>query len=113
MSSFRKPINAYRQEGSRVKGRWTGTGETLIIINGSFQPVKGSELENTPELRRRKGAVYKIYTDPGTGLRTTKNTDQADQIEYNGQRYEVIMTQFWDNNVINHEKYFVGELLSK
>lgn len=112
MSSFRKKRVGNRLSGGqRVNGSWREGNFSTFNFYASIQPVTGEELENTPELRRREGAIYKVYTD--TKLNSLRNSENPDVIEYNGKEWEVIDGEDWDNDVLNNRKYFIGEITSK
>ena len=103
---FRSPLNLYRRSGSTyVNGRWSAGTETLIPITASIQPTSGEDMQMVPEARRNQ-KTYKLYTST---LIQTVDTQNPDQIEIFGERYEVIQVWPWKNNLnffqVNHYKF--------
>lgn len=111
MSSFRKPINAFRYSGTSVSGGFIVPGtESPFQIMASVQPTKPSDLETLPEGRRDAGKSFRLYTD--TVLQVVNDGDmKPDQVELYGNRYEVTGHGPWQNDVINHHKYIAMKVL--
>ena len=114
MSSFRKPVQAYRQNGASVANGYVTSGvETGFSIRASVQPARPSDIEALPE-GRRESTVFRLYTS--TQMRmlplSGEPLDNPDQVELYGDRFEIMGEANWQNNVINHYKYLavkVGE----
>ncbi len=110
MSSFRQTVTVTRLGGgSLVKGRWTGEGSASTFdIKASIQPIRPNEVESLPEGRRNSKA-FRLYTS--ADLRDMQSGANPDRVELFGEDYEVTAKAPWQNNVINHYKYFVTKLL--
>ena len=103
---FRSPITVYRlAAGTYINGRWTATTYTPIATTASIQPTTGEDLKVVPE-GRRSGKTYKLYTSFRIQTVTYQNPDQ---VEINGERFEVVEVFTWQNNenftIVNHYKY--------
>ena len=102
MSSFGSNHILYRQLGGYVGATWVSTGETEIAFKSSIQPATGKDMENLDAGRRQKD-VRALY--PSIEIQTLVDGDggtQPDQIEIDGERYEAVHVEPWQNNVINH-----------
>lgn len=110
---FRKPLNLYRQNiGSYVNGVWVSTGETLIAITASVQPTSGEEMLSIPEARRNR-KIYSFFTS--TKIEVIHNGTNPDQIEINGERFEIFQVEPWQNRndvfgIINHYKFYASSM---
>ena len=110
---FRKPLNLYRQNiGSFVNGVWVSTGETLILITASVQPTTGEEMLSLPENRRNR-KIYSLFTS--TKIEVIHTGINPDQIDINGERYEIFQVEPWQNRtdifgIINHFKFYASSL---
>jgi hypothetical protein len=110
--TFRKTRQAYHTSGARVNGSWVDGPRTPFEILCSVQPVSGQELENTPELRRRSGGKFKIYTDDDE-LNTVSGSQNPDIIEFDGKEFDVFQRANWTNDVITHNKYYISERVNR
>jgi hypothetical protein len=96
--------------GSRVNGKWTQTVGAATSFKGTFQPLRGKELDSLPE-GRRAGSNYKVYSD--LNFDTVTSNENPDLVELNGIQYEIIKKDIWQNSIIPHYKYIVQEKVSK
>lgn len=106
MSSFRKPVRAFRYAAGTTTGGYIAGGtETEFSILASVQPLKPNEIQCLPEGRRNSKA-FRLYSN--TALQMLEGTNaKPDQVLLFGERYEVIGHGPWQNDVINHNKYIV------
>ena len=104
-SSFRQPLVGKRFASATWEdGQKTEGAETDINFTASVQPLRPNELQALPE-GKRESATFRLYTD--FALRTTvrgSGGTSADRVQINGEWYEIIAVDVWQNNVINHYK---------
>lgn len=93
-----------------ASGRSSQGSETASTIFASCQPLKPEEVQLLPEGRRDDGGTFRIYTDDVLQTITSENPDQ---IEIFGNRYEVFEQERWGNNIINHNKYLTLRVTTK
>ncbi len=91
-------------------GKYVGGAEAQTSILASCQPTKPEDVELLPEGRRDDGGTYRIYTNDTLETITSENPDQ---IELFGERYEVFENERWGNNLINHNKYLALKVTTK
>ncbi|RKZ08932.1 hypothetical protein DRQ25_07890 [Candidatus Fermentibacteria bacterium] len=107
----RKLLDGERVAGARVDGSWVEGVPVGFTFRASVQPVVGKELDNTPSIRRHKGAVYKLYSNDE--LFTIKENTQPDIVTLYSIRCEIVEKQIWQNNIRPHYKYYAAEKLTK
>lgn len=100
-SNMRKPLTVKRPAaGSYVNGKWVEGNVTEITVKASVQPASTEDLQSLPESRRALG-VYKLYSD--TKFQSVKeNATNPDIVVIDGNDYEVMECQPWQNNILNH-----------
>ncbi len=109
-SFFPQTINVERPpQGSYVKGKWVEGDPEDLEIQGSWQPTKSSELENLPE-GQRIGEFYTIFS--GTELKPASQDGKTkgDIVVKNGERFEVIASDPWQNRIIPHYQMIVQKV---
>lgn len=104
--AFRYSTGSYNSAGDYVEG-----AETSFTIKGSCQNTRPEDVEYLPENRRNNGATYRIYTDDV--LNTIEGSDNPDQVELFGERFELSQSEQWVNNIINHNKYLAVRVTNK
>lgn len=110
---FRKPISLFRfTPGAYVNGLWIEGTETLIPITASVQPTTGEEMLSLPEGRRNR-KTYSLFTS--TDVEVIHSGSNPDQILIDGERYEIIRVEVWQNNPsvfynVNHYKFYASAL---
>lgn len=95
---------------TELYGKVTSSAGPATAFKGTFQPLRGEEMQSLPE-GRRAGANFKVYSD--LDFDTVTSNENPDQIVLNGSVYEIIRREPWQNTLINHYKYIVQELKSK
>ena len=72
---------------------------------GSVQPTTGKDLESLPAGREDRGTV-KIYSDTELNVSVEGSNTPGDIVVWQGQRWQVVFEQKFQNGLINHYKYF-------
>lgn len=104
MSQFRHELTIYRMsEGVVIDGAFIDGALTEGTITASVQSLNPDELQSLDEGRRDKKNAF-IFTDTKLKLVTEVNPDI---VILNGEEYEVVKEETWQNNVINHYKYLI------
>lgn len=103
----RQLLTVYRvSEGQYVDGIWQPGTETSFEARYSVQPTDTDDLESLPEGRRQQRAYTLIGSTELRGL-TDANPDQ---VEIDGERYEVSAVRYWRNGIIPHTWAIVTRL---
>jgi len=110
LSSFRRPIplKTYAP-GTLVKGKFTQGIATLSSVQASVQPATPNDVLTLPELRRNDKA-YVLFTS--TSLNMVNGNINPDRVTIDGEEFEVITKNPWNNGVINHFRYVVTKVKS-
>lgn len=100
------PTTVYRNEGTGgdyVDGVWQDSATTEVILNLKVQPAKEADMKMLPESERSSGMV-KVFCQEGPlrAIQQGVSGHKADQFIWQGYRYEVVMSNFWDTTRINH-----------
>lgn len=98
------PTTIYRKEntgGSYVDGVWQDSATTEVILNLKVQPVKEADMRMLPESERSSGMV-KVFCQEGPLRALQQGSWLADEFVWQGFRYQVVMSNFWDTTRINH-----------
>jgi hypothetical protein len=104
---FRRDLTAYRySEGQYVDGIWQEGTETERTISASVQPTSTDDIELLPAGREQARNYTLITEDDLRGL-TSANPDQVD---IDGERYEVSAIQVWANSIIPHKRAIVTRM---
>jgi len=86
--------------GTYAKGRYVEGAETSFNITASKQPPTGKEMLLMPE-GRRETETYILYTD--TKLNPAiQGGANADRVVIDGDDFEVLKCETWQNDIINH-----------
>lgn len=113
--SFRRKLTIYRYEGKPVlqdNGRYTMPEQIEVSVMASVQPLKATEMEALPEGRRGARAV-KVYSSVELFMADQKSGQQADQFNWLGRRYEIVASDAYQCNVINHYRAYAVEVNSR
>lgn len=103
----RKTLTVKRfSSGDYVLGHWVEGTESQFTIKASVQPVKGPELQSMPE-GRRDSQIYKLYTDTKLNGIDKQGKKSPDIVVIDGEDFEVVSPEPWQNQIINHYKIFV------
>lgn len=105
--SFRKPLTrTQRSGGDYSRGKWAGESETTSTIYGSIQPATGRQRSNVPEGYDSTSALECI-TDTELTIAEAEG-QRGDVITWNGDEYEVVGREPWQNDVLNHYAYILA-----
>jgi len=106
MSLFNTFNLTYKRDSASgyINGEWVESEAAAVPFSCSWQPLNGEEQQNLPEGKREKIA-YKGYTSTRLYTADQSNTSQADRIVFDGDDYEVISVQPWQNGIISHYKF--------
>ena len=86
--------------GTLNKGRYAESAESTFNITASKQPPTGKEMLLMPE-GRRETETYILYTD--TKLNPAiQGGANADRVIIDGDDFEVLKCETWQNDIINH-----------
>ena len=98
-------LRRYTDAGTYVKGRFVAGSYTDSTITGTWQPASGADMKALPEGRRDMEAFTGFTASP---VHTTDsvNQEQGDVIIMNGDEYEVIRVERWQNQVLPHYKFW-------
>ena len=103
----RRTVTIYRQTGGEyVDGVWQAGSETELTGEYSVQPTSPDDMQTLPEGRRERRA-YTLYGDDSLNPVGTQNPDQ---VEIDGERYEVSAVQEWRNSIIPHCRSIVTRM---
>lgn len=96
--------------GGYVDGRWVDETTTTTNLTADIQPMSGEEVESLNIGDRNLGKI-KIYCDDVLNISDETTGQKGDIITWdaNGENYEVISEQVYNNGLIEHIKY-IGEL---
>lgn len=110
-SSFRRPLTITRLGKATLmeNGRFSDPTETTLVINASVQPMKANEMQALPEGRRGCRAM-KVYSDVQLNMANQMTGQQADRFMWFGTWFEVVASDFYQNNVINHYRAYATEM---
>lgn len=104
---FRRSLTGYRvTPGQYVDGIWQDGTESEITVTASVQPTSNDDVEALPE-GRRQARNYTLITDDDLRGLTDANPDQ---VEIEGERYEVSAIQLWANGIIPHKRAVVTRM---
>ena len=110
---FRKDIPAFRYATGSYddSGQYIEGAESSFTVKASCQNTRPEDVEYLPENRRNNGATYRLYTNDV--LNTIESSENPDQVELFGQRFELSQSEQWVNNIINHNKYLAVRVVDK
>ena len=101
---FRTSITASRKSaGAYVDGVWVEGSETAFTFYGSIQPLIGKDMLSLPEGRRNR-ETYLIYTSTQLMSVDVDGQENPDIIVINGNDFEIINVESWQNGIYNHYK---------
>lgn len=99
------PITVYRKgKDTVVKGRPVPAVETSFVVEANVQPAVSKDLQVLPESDRNKDWI-KVYVAVSGTLRTARQGSDgydADEIEWEGDRYKVMRLQSWRMGILDH-----------
>ena len=104
MSLFPKPFTIERVTRALIQGIYVDGPATLIPLEGTVQPLSGEDLANLEPASRTIGKVW-IRTTAALRKRQDNTVQRADVLIHDGQRWEIISDQHFNNGLIPHHKY--------
>jgi hypothetical protein len=106
----RKALNCTRTTAGEfdLNGRFQESAAMAFGITASVQPSPGRDLLTLPEARRNK-VTYTLYTDTALSAGGGQNPDH---VTIDGQVYEVVKAEPWQNGILSHYRVLV-QLLSE
>jgi len=101
---FRRAITGSRKaNGAFVEGMLVEGAETPFTFYGSIQPLSGKDMLSLPEGRRDR-ETYLIYTSTELMSVDVDGAQNPDIVIINGNDFEVIQVEAWQNGIYNHYK---------
>lgn len=101
------PITVYRKgKDTVVKGRPVPAVEKSFVVEANVQPFNYRDLMVLPESDRTKEWI-KVYVATSEILRTARQGSDgydADEVEWNGDRFKVMRLQSYKMGVLDHVK---------
>lgn len=112
-SSFRKTLTIVRLKKPELmdNGMFTVPKEEQITVNASVQPMKPTEMQALPEGRRGCRAV-KVYSDEMLWMPNQMTGQQADKFMWMGLWFEVVASDWYQSDVINHYRAYATEMVN-
>jgi len=114
---FRRPVTVWRTDAGVVddNGRYQPGGKTRITIQASVQPLGSQERYTLAGPEGSRNAMYvKLYSDTPLKPRTDAEGDfqafEADTVEWQGRKFEVIQSDLFQNGVISHYRAYAVEV---
>ena len=104
MILFPKILNGIRRTTTLVEGQWTDTVETPFTFKGDAQPYKERDSALIPVGRHDVGK-YMIFTDAPLQVSELDGPIKGDLILLDGRKYELMVEDNHDNNLISHYTY--------
>ncbi len=110
-SSFRKLFVVLREApGSYQDGVWQAGARSIVSIMASVQPVKARVARDEQDMQaltegRRSSDRVKIYSDTELVLADATALSQSDLIIFEGAVYEIVQTDKYRSDVINHYRH--------
>jgi hypothetical protein len=106
----RKTLTAIRKIGTRINGKFIVSSEETFSIIASVQPASGTELDiSIPFISVEKGDIFKLITNDA--LTVLRDGNDADYVMIGEKECRVIQAKEWNNNIMNHNIYFVQEVI--
>lgn len=111
-SSFRRPLTIVRLGKPELmdNGMFTEPKESQLVVNASVQPLRPNEMQALPEGRRGCRCV-KVYSDEMLWMPNQMTGRQADKFMWMGTWFEVVASDWYQNNVINHYRAYATEMV--
>lgn len=112
MSSFRKPITVLRYDGKPellADGTYLYPDATELEVYASVQALKANEMYALPE-GRRQGRAVKVYTDKELYVDDQRTNTMADHFKWRGKLFEVVASDIFQSDVINHYRAYAVEV---
>jgi len=103
---FPKSITIERETAGAYSatGVWVDGSITELTVTGSVHPMSARELEAL-EIGRKDIGKVKAFVNQSLIVSTEDGTAKGDIIQYDNKRYEVIMKDNFNNDLIPHYRY--------
>lgn len=99
---FNRAIKTTRTApGQYVDGIWQDGESRTLYIQTSVQPSNDNDVKKLPEGRRQNKA-YTLYSAHAFKAADDTQNINADVVEIYGERFEIMHSETWCNNLINH-----------
>lgn len=105
----RKTLTVIRKIGTRVNGKYIVSNEETFSITASIHPMSGTELESISYISQEKGEIFKLITNDI--LIPLQDENDSDYIMIEQKECRVISCKEWSNNILNHNIYYVQEVI--
>lgn len=112
MSSFRKPVTLLRYDGEPellADGTYLYPKPQESQVMASVQVLKPNEISMLPE-GSRQARMVKIYTDVELYASNQRTNTQADRIVWRDKLFEIIASDIFQSDVINHYRAYAVEV---
>lgn len=112
ISGFRKLVTVLRYDGKpelMADGTYRYPDATELEVMASVQALKANEMDVLPEGTRQARAV-KIYTDVELYTSDQHTNTPADRIKWRGRTFEIVASDIFQNDVINHYRSYAVEV---
>lgn len=98
------PLTVYRKAAGSYDqyGRWVEGTESSFVWTANVQKLKPYEKQLLPEADRSREHILclGVYSNPPRSLKEANWS--ADEILWQGERYEVLSVELWRMGVLNH-----------
>lgn len=104
----RKTLRIFRFEsGEYQDGVWVEGGKNELFKSYSVQPTASQELELLPEGRNAEGSFTLFGDFP---LKVSGADTNPDIVEIDGEPYEVLRVDIWQNQIRPHYRVIVSKV---
>ncbi len=111
MSLFNtRTLSVIRTAGSWVNGKWVKVDQPAFSITGSWQPIPGDVLELAQDSKRSR-KIFECFTYTQVFATDQTTNKPSDIIEVDGDQYEIIELDSWQNGIISHYKFRATRIL--
>ncbi len=104
---FRRDLTVTRETGDYVDGKWVGDAPVQVTIEASVQPANDKQRKNVPE-GYDVDSVLELGTEDELFVAERGSKRKSDMVEIDGQQYDVIRLERWQNAIISHRWYVVA-----
>jgi len=106
-SRFRKTLTVTRGgAGQFVDGIFQPGTQSSFTIQASVQPTTPDDVELIPAGKRDR-LSYTLYSDTALKIANDNTQQPGDRVLIDGETYEAMGRQPWQNNIINHHRTVV------
>lgn len=112
ISGFRKLVTVLRYDGKpelMADGTYLYPDATELDVMASVQALRANEMNLLSEGSRQARAV-KIYTDVELYTSDQHTNTRADRIKWHGRTFEIVASDIFQSDVINHYRAYALEV---